>query len=245
MDGIYQDFDTDIVYQIKAGLLFSSHVHFDKQRQNYVDAHPEAFKYVRDTLYTVCNFRVESTNIHNDLSSEGTEDNYNNTNPEFLTTNGLRTGGIDPVKVALVLGNRVYSEIGLNKKVEDEVGPEINNAKLLHFMVNNVGEAHRLGICEEAQGHPFHITRKSLTFTEFELLTFFVLGSFDHVNSHMYFSYIPLDEYEGLFKDWRNQLRKYNGKRGLPADIKDYFNEVGGGLFEAVFTYYASLPQTS
>ena len=109
-------------------------------------------------------------------------------------------------------------------------------------MVNNIGEGNNLRICEDVDGHPFHITRKSLTFTEFELLTYFVIGRFDAWNSHMYFTYIPFDEYKNLFDTCRTQVRGYNKKRGFPDEVKNYFIAVGGGLFEAVFNYYAKLP---
>ena len=43
MDTIHEDISTDFVYHIKAGLLLNTHVQFVKQRQNYVEAHPQVF----------------------------------------------------------------------------------------------------------------------------------------------------------------------------------------------------------
>ena len=110
---------------------------------------------------------------------------FGHSNPTFLTDDNSRNSSINAELVLNVLNPTARP--ALNRLVEDEIGIEVNNVKLLHFIFNNIGEAELTGVRVERPSYPNHIVCSKLSLSEVEMLTFCVLCNLLPSVSHPFF----------------------------------------------------------
>ena len=164
--------DAPIIHLVRSGIICNIEIH--DPRHVLAQQSPHEANLVQD-LRGWLNGRLLKTNIPMDLSSEG-DGVYDNTNPPFLAQGNTRHSPIDPTLVLNILSPGVVSDPNLNALVSIEINPTVNNAKLMKFLFNNIGEGALAGIRINRPPQDSTVIRNKCTLAEVEIITFCALS---------------------------------------------------------------------